>query len=108
MLMRDSFGRSLYQAFRLSSLMPTQKDTQSQVARKVNFAIQLLRETADLLETRPNRHSARSALAIRADTMSSRAMSSAHAKPAPTVLVLPLPMTHNGAQGQGKWSNLPA
>jgi hypothetical protein len=26
--------------------MPTQKDTQSQIARKVNFAIQLLRETA--------------------------------------------------------------
>jgi hypothetical protein len=45
MLMRDSFGRSLYQAFRLSSLMPTQKDTQSQIARKVNFAIHLLRET---------------------------------------------------------------
>jgi hypothetical protein len=33
--------------------MPTQKDTQSQIARKVNFAIQLLRETADLLETSP-------------------------------------------------------
>jgi hypothetical protein len=33
--------------------MATQKDTQSQVARKVNFAIQLLRETADLLETLP-------------------------------------------------------
>jgi hypothetical protein len=47
MLMRDSFSRSLYQAFRLSSLMPTQKDTQSQIARKVNFAIQLLRETAE-------------------------------------------------------------
>jgi hypothetical protein len=33
--------------------MHTQKDTQSQVARKVNFAIQLLRETAELLETSP-------------------------------------------------------
>jgi hypothetical protein len=33
--------------------MPTQTDTQSQIARKVNFAIQLLRETADLLETSP-------------------------------------------------------
>jgi hypothetical protein len=33
--------------------MPTQKDTQSQIARKVNFAIQLLRETAELLETSP-------------------------------------------------------
>jgi hypothetical protein len=53
MLMRDSFGRSLYQAFRLSSLMPTQKDTQSQIARKVNFAIQLLREASELLETSP-------------------------------------------------------
>jgi hypothetical protein len=30
--------------------MPTQ-DTQSQIARKVKFAIQLLREAADLLET---------------------------------------------------------
>ena len=45
MLMRDSFGRSLYQAFRLSSLMPTQKDTQSQIARKVKFAIQLYRRS---------------------------------------------------------------
>jgi hypothetical protein len=33
--------------------MPTQTDTQSQIARKVNFAIQLLRETAELLETSP-------------------------------------------------------
>jgi hypothetical protein len=33
--------------------MPAQKDTQSQIARKVNFAIQLLRETAELLETSP-------------------------------------------------------
>jgi hypothetical protein len=33
--------------------MPTQKDMQSQIARKVNFAIQLLRDTADLLETSP-------------------------------------------------------
>ena len=33
--------------------MPTQKDTQLLIARKVNFAIQLLRETADLLETSP-------------------------------------------------------
>jgi hypothetical protein len=32
--------------------MPTQKDTQSQIARKVKFAIQLLREAADLLEGR--------------------------------------------------------
>jgi hypothetical protein len=31
--------------------MPTQTDTQSQIARKVKFAIQLLRETADLLES---------------------------------------------------------
>ena len=53
MLMRDSFSRSLYQAFRLIVLMPTQKDTQSHIARKVNFAIQLLRETAELLETSP-------------------------------------------------------
>ena len=30
--------------------MPTQ-DTRSQIARKVNFAIQLLREAAELLET---------------------------------------------------------
>jgi len=36
--------------------MPTQKDTQSQIARKVNFAIQLFRETSELLETSP-RHS---------------------------------------------------
>jgi hypothetical protein len=33
--------------------MPTQTDTQSQIARKVNFAIQLLRETVELLETSP-------------------------------------------------------
>jgi hypothetical protein len=33
--------------------MPTQKDTQSQIARKVNFAIQLLREASELLETSP-------------------------------------------------------
>jgi hypothetical protein len=33
--------------------MPTQKDTQSHIARKANFAIQLLRETAELLETSP-------------------------------------------------------
>jgi hypothetical protein len=33
--------------------MPTQKDTQSHIARKVNFAIQLLRETAELLKTSP-------------------------------------------------------
>src|ERR1700730_10287776 len=38
-------------SFRLSSLMPTQTDTQSQIARKVNFAIQLLREASELLET---------------------------------------------------------
>jgi hypothetical protein len=31
--------------------MATRTDTQSQVARKVNFAIQLLRESAELLET---------------------------------------------------------
>ena len=31
--------------------MPTQKDTQSQIARKVNFAIQLLREASELMET---------------------------------------------------------
>jgi hypothetical protein len=46
--------------------MPTQ-DTRSQVARKVNFAIQLLREAAELLEpsekptpTRRPRYSRRS------------------------------------------------
>jgi hypothetical protein len=33
--------------------MPTQKDTQSQIARKVNFAIQLLREATESLETSP-------------------------------------------------------
>ena len=33
--------------------MPTQTGTQSQVARKVNFAIQLLHEAAELLETSP-------------------------------------------------------
>ena len=32
--------------------MPTQ-DTRSQIARKVNFAIQLLREAAELLEQSP-------------------------------------------------------
>jgi hypothetical protein len=36
--------------------MPTQKDTQSQVARKVNFAIQLLREASELLETSPRQN----------------------------------------------------
>jgi hypothetical protein len=46
-------ARSLYQASRLSSLMPTQKDMQSQIAGKVNFEIQLLRKTAELLETSP-------------------------------------------------------
>jgi hypothetical protein len=46
--------------------MPTQ-DIRSRVARKVNFAIQILRETADMLEaseqptpTRPPRYSRRS------------------------------------------------
>jgi hypothetical protein len=38
-------------ANRLSS-MPTQ-DTRSQIARKVNFAIQLLREAAELMESSP-------------------------------------------------------
>jgi hypothetical protein len=33
--------------------MPTQTDTKSQVARKVNFAIQLLREASELMETSP-------------------------------------------------------
>jgi hypothetical protein len=33
--------------------MPVQKDTQSQIARKVNFAIQFLREASELLETSP-------------------------------------------------------
>jgi hypothetical protein len=33
--------------------MSTQNDTQSQIARKVNFAIQLLREASELLETSP-------------------------------------------------------
>jgi hypothetical protein len=52
MLMRDSSaGGFIKLDYRL--LMPTQKDTQSQIARKVNFAIQLLRETAELLETSP-------------------------------------------------------
>jgi hypothetical protein len=32
--------------------MPTQ-DTRSQIARKVNFAIQLLREAAELMESSP-------------------------------------------------------
>lgn len=32
--------------------MPTQ-DTRSQIARKVNFAIQLLREAAELMEPTP-------------------------------------------------------
>jgi hypothetical protein len=32
--------------------MPTQ-DTRSQIARKVNFAIQLLREAAELMESAP-------------------------------------------------------
>jgi hypothetical protein len=36
---------------RLSSPMFTQTDTQSQIARKVNFAIQLLGEASELLET---------------------------------------------------------
>ena len=40
--------------------MPTQ-DTRSQIARKVNFAIQLLREAAELMESwpkaTPTRHS---------------------------------------------------
>ena len=44
-------GRSLLQANRHTS-MPTH-DTRSQVARKVNFAIQLLRETAELLVSSP-------------------------------------------------------
>jgi hypothetical protein len=46
--------------------MPKQ-DTQSQIARKVNFAIQLLREAAELMEsssattpTRRSRYSSRS------------------------------------------------
>ena len=34
--------------------MPTQ-DTRSQIARKVNFAIQLLREAAELLESSPTK-----------------------------------------------------
>ena len=34
------------------SFMPTQ-DTRSQIARKVNFAIQLLREAAELMESSP-------------------------------------------------------
>jgi hypothetical protein len=39
--------------------MPTQ-DTRSQIARKVNFAIQLLREAAELLETSSKTTSTRS------------------------------------------------
>ena len=38
--------------------MPTQ-DTRSRIARKVNFAIQLLREAAELLEASPKAMSTR-------------------------------------------------
>jgi hypothetical protein len=38
------------------SPMPTQTDTQSQIARKVNFAIQLLREATELLEIEPSQN----------------------------------------------------
>jgi hypothetical protein len=48
MLMRDSFSRSLYQAFRLSSLMPTQKTRSRRLPARANFAIQF--QGADLLE----------------------------------------------------------
>jgi hypothetical protein len=40
------------------SFMPTQ-DTRSQIARKVNFAIQLLREAAELMESSPKATPAR-------------------------------------------------
>jgi hypothetical protein len=46
-----SSGRSSYQPTDYR-LMPTQ-DTRSQIARKVNFAIQLLREAAELMESSP-------------------------------------------------------
>jgi len=46
-------GQVALSSLRLLSLMPTQTGTQSQVARKVNFAIQLLHEAAELLETSP-------------------------------------------------------
>jgi hypothetical protein len=46
---RLTSARLLYQASRLSSLMPTQKNMQSQITGKVNFAVQLFRETAELL-----------------------------------------------------------
>jgi hypothetical protein len=42
--------------------MPTQ-DTRSQIARKVNFAIQLLREAAELMESSP-KGDAHAALAL--------------------------------------------
>jgi hypothetical protein len=45
------FRQVVLSANRLSS-MPTQ-DTRSQIARKVNFAIQLLREAAELMEQSP-------------------------------------------------------
>ena len=47
-MLRRSARQVAYQSTRLTS-MPKQ-DTRSSVARKVNFAIQLLRETAELLE----------------------------------------------------------
>ena len=40
------------------TFMPTQ-DTRSPIARKVNFAIQLLREAAELLEASPKTTSTR-------------------------------------------------
>jgi hypothetical protein len=56
MLERAPAGR-FNQLTRLTS-MPTQ-DTRSQIARKVNFAIQLLREAAELLEASPKTTPAR-------------------------------------------------
>ena len=47
-MLRRSARQVAYQPTRLTS-MPKQ-DTRSSVARKVNFAIQLLREAAELLE----------------------------------------------------------
>jgi hypothetical protein len=45
--------------------MPTQTDTQSQIARKINFAIQLLRESAELLDVEPSRENNRTTLSTK-------------------------------------------
>ena len=75
--MRDSFGRSLYQAFRLSVLC-LRKKTRSRTlpARSISRS-SFSAKHRNCWKRRLNRRSARSALAIRADnTMSSRAMNS--------------------------------